>query len=343
MPENTFAHDVPLVAVLRGEYVGSLHRGSVAVASADGKLRASLGNPLEAVFLRSAAKPFQVMPAVLSGGIEHFDLTTRELAVLCSSHSGEPRHREAVLSVLRKIGLDESTLHCGVHPPISETAARDMWRSGGDPSPVCNNCSGAHASMLLAARAMGWTIESYGDIRHPLQQMTLEILSGFAEIDTDRIEFAVDNCAVPTFRLPLLNAATAFARLATGEALETRLKHAAARVREAMMKYPEMIAGEDRFDTELMRAADGTLLCKGGAEAFQGMGSLTKGLGIALKISDGNARAVPPAATKILSDLALVDDTMRARLAAYIRPKQQTWGGEMVGSLETVFSLGESF
>src|SRR5947209_432965 len=138
-----FAGDAPLVAVIRGSFVGSLHRGTAAVVGPGGDVCFAIGNIDQPVFLRSAAKPFQVMPAVLSGAIERFGLEERELAVMCASHSGEPRHQEAVLSVLAKIGLEESALHCGVHPPLHEPTAVQRNRLGLGSTPACNNCSGA--------------------------------------------------------------------------------------------------------------------------------------------------------------------------------------------------------
>jgi L-asparaginase II len=342
VPEGTFAGDTPLVAVMRGSYVGSLHRGSAAVVDSSGIEVLALGDPSERVFLRSGAKPFQVIPAVLSGGIDRFGITQQELAVLCASHSGEPRHAEAVLSVLEKIGLGENDLRCGVHPPLHENTARDRWAEGIEPTPVCNNCSGAHTGMLVACRTNGWPIDNYGDVGHPVQRLTLEKLAALADINTSVIEVAMDNCAVPTFRLPLRTAAIAFGRLAKPSDLSPGLAETVQRIVGAMTSYPEMVGGEERFDTDLMRAAGGKVVAKGGAEGFQGVGLVASGLGLALKISDGGARAVPPAILKVLDYLQALEPSQLEGLRAYREPEVRNLQDQPVGKLTPVFNFGDN-
>jgi L-asparaginase II len=338
---TAFSGDVPLIEVIRGEFVESVHRGSIAVADAWGALVEGIGDVEERAFLRSGAKPFQVMPAVLTGGIDRFGITDRELAVLCASHTGEPRHVEEVLSVLGKIGLDESALRCGVHPPINPRVAADRWRKGLEPSPVCNNCSGAHAGMLVACVAAGWSIDHYGDPNHPLQLQIRKILAEFSWTEEAELEEAVDNCAVPTFRLPLIRSATAFARLASGVGVSDKLAGAARAVRSAMTTYPEMVGGEDRLDSDLMRAAGGDLVAKGGAEGFQGVGHTARGIGLALKVSDGGPNAANTATMRALSDAAMVSSASLEALDAYRDPVVLNMQGEIVGRVLPIFHLRE--
>lgn len=340
VPEQAFASDVPLVAVMRGEYVGSLHRGTFAVSDGDGKLRLSAGDPSQYVFMRSAAKPFQVMPAILAGAVERFGLTPDETAVLCASHNAEPVHRAAVLSVLKKAGLSEDALRCGAHPPLHEGSAMDLVRQGDRPTAVCNNCSGAHAGMLLACVARDWPIEGYGDLTHPLQQQTLQILADFAGLKPEPIRLATDNCAVPAFALPISNAALAFARLVTGSGVSAELEQAAATVCKAMTTSPYMVAGEGRFDTDLMMAGDGDIVAKGGAEAFQGIGVRPLGLGFALKISDGAQRASHPVSVEVLNALGALSAVQLSALKEYSHPEVRNPSGDLVGNIEPSFSVG---
>lgn len=340
VPGNAFAGDVPLVAVMRGDAVGSLHRGTVAVADPEGTIVLALGDPEQRAFLRSSAKPFQLLPALLTGAVDRFGVSERELAVLAASHGAEQRHQDAVLAVLDKAGLTEEALRCGVHPPLHEATARERLRSGKEPTAVCNNCSGAHAGMLIACRAAGWPTENYGDRGHPLQVATRTALSAFAGLEADDIGMAVDNCAVPTFLLPIGRAATAFARFVTGSGVSDDLATAAGRISAAMRAYPEMVAGEERFDTDLMEAAGGNILSKGGAEGFQGIGLIEQKLGLAQKISDGNARAGAPVMLEVLRELGALQDHAYQRLASYARPQVWNHSGELVGRLMTVFRIG---
>ncbi|MGH2442643.1 MAG: asparaginase [Chloroflexota bacterium] len=340
VPDGAFAGDEPLVSVQRGDYTGSLHRGTLAVVGVTGEVRLEIGNVDQPVYLRSAAKPFQVMPALLAGAIRQFGIEQSELAVLCASHSAEPRHTEAVLSVLRKIGLDESALHCGIHPPLSEKTAKQRIRAGVEPSPVCNNCSGAHTGMLVACRASGWPVEGYGDAGHPVQIRIRSILAEFAGIATPEVAFATDNCHVPTFRLPVRNAAQAFARLGTGYGVRSELAAAAEQVVAAMTAFPEMVGGEKRFDSDLMRVARVTIVCKGGAEAFQGLAVPGEKLGMALKISDGASRAVAPVVMRVLEAIGALNEEQLRSLESYREPITRDLEGEIVGRLAPVFSIG---
>lgn len=339
VPEGAFERDQPLVAVTRGQYVGSLHRGTIAVANPNGDVVLALGDVEQGVFLRSAAKPFQVMPAVLAGALNTFGITAAELAVLCASHNAEPRHTDAVLSVLAKVGLDESALHCGTHPPLHEPTAQDRWRRGVEPTPVCNNCSGAHTGMLVACRARGWSIENYGAPDHPLQTLTRGILAAFAGVSPADVGIAVDNCHVPAFRLPVRRAAQAFARLATGNGIATDLQSAAKTIVAAMTGNPEMVGGTGRFDTDLMRAAGGDIVAKSGAEGFQGVSLLRSRQGIAIKVSDGNGRAVSPAVMRLLAGLQPLDSAAEEALESYRAPVSLDLEGDIVGGLVPVFEI----
>lgn len=339
VPDGAFARDVPMVAVMRGDVVGSLHRGTAAVAHWDGEILLALGDPAQPAFLRSSAKPFQLLPAVLTGAIDRFGVTDTEMAVLAASHSAEQRHQHAVLSVLEKAGLTEGALRCGTHPPMHEATAQRLLRDGRAASPVCNNCSGAHTGMLLACRARGWPLDTYGEPDHPLQRMTREILAQFAGLPHREIRFAIDNCAVPTFLLPIGKSATAFARFVAGRGVPVDLAGAAERISNAMREHPEMVSGEARFDTDLMEAAAGTILSKGGAEGFQSVGLPEFGLGMALKISDGNARAGAPATIAILKSLGALSAEALGRLQSYAQPEVRNHQAELVGRLTTVFEI----
>jgi L-asparaginase II len=336
-----FSHDEPLVEIVRSEFVEAVHRGSIAVTDASGSVVAGIGDLQERAFLRSGAKPFQAMPAVLMGGIERFGITARELAVLCASHTGEPRHVAAVRSVLHKIGLDEGALQCGVHPPLNPEVAADRWRRRLEPTSICNNCSGAHAGMLLACVAAGWSIDNYGDPDHPLQAHIRRILTEFSGAEEEEMDEAVDNCAVPTFRLPLARAAIAFARLASGLNISIEVRRAAGVIRRAMSTYPEMVGGEHRLDSDLMRVAAGDIVAKGGAGGFQGIGHAGRGIGLALKVSDGAPGAATSATMRAISDLALLNPAELQHLEAYREPAVLNMRGEIVGRMRPVFDLGE--
>jgi L-asparaginase II len=342
------ASSAVLVEVTRGALVESVHRGSIAVVNAEGELVADLGDLTLKTYYRSAAKPFQAIPLLASGAADHFQLSPPELAVITGSHSGETIHRETVSSILRKIGLGETALQCGAHPPFDEAAAKALKAEGQPPTVLHHNCSGKHAGMLALTRFLGEPIEHYLDPDHPAQMLIRRALARFAAVSTEEIAIGIDGCSAPVFALPLRAMARSYARL-TGwphAGLDDDLGAAARRVIEAMTRHPEMVGGTNgRLDTDLMRVARGRIISKVGAEGVQLLGVLPTpryptGLGIAIKIEDGDTRrARDPVVIETLRQLGALDDEQCARLARYARSILRNHRRLEVGAVRPCFKL----
>jgi len=211
---STHSSYLPIVEITRGGKLESLHRGAVTVVDARGRLVASLGNPKEPIFTRSAAKPFQALAHVCSGAADAFGVTPEELAVICGSHSGEPQHLEIVESLLRKTGIRPEELLCGVHPPFDAQARRALYQARQEPTVLHNNCSAKHIGLLATARHLGLDPEGYTRPDHGVQVAIRSLLAFLAGLEAEEIELASDGCAVPAFCLPLRSFAFAVARLA---------------------------------------------------------------------------------------------------------------------------------
>ena len=255
-----------LVEVTRGGLVESCHRGAVAIADADGRVLLGLGDIERPVYPRSAVKALQAIPLIESGAAEAFGLRQAELAIACASHSGDETHIGAVRTLLAKAGLDESLLACGAHWPIGDRASRELSRLGKSPMPIHNNCSGKHAGMLATAVHLGLDPRGYERPEHKVQQEIRRVISEICDVTLEQDEIGIDGCSVPTFALPLAAVATGFARLASGRGLEVTRAEAARRLMDACFAAPDLVAGEGRFDTIVMRGLPGTAFAKGGAE-----------------------------------------------------------------------------
>ncbi|MCW8131111.1 MAG: asparaginase [Planctomycetota bacterium] len=346
---------VPLVDVLRGGILESQHRGAIAVVDASGKLVARAGDAGLRTFLRSSGKPFQALPLVESGAADRFNFTPEELAVCSASHSGEPRHLKVVRGILKKIGLTEAALHCGTHTPLSSTVAKALQKKGEKPGVLHHNCSGKHSGMLAACVAHGWPVESYTDPAHPLQQAIVRTLAELAEMPPRAVGVAIDGCSVPSFAMPLRHAALLFARWA--EAARTKRTppsrkgapvpraEALTRIAHAVLKHPGLIAGEARIDTDLIVAARGRVLCKSGAEGFEGVGVIVppKGgpaLGIAIKNGDGEGkRGTFPVVIETLKQLGVLDAKALRKLEKYHTWKVTNFRDLEVGEVVPAFKL----
>jgi L-asparaginase II len=286
------------VEVLRGGLVESVHRVSAAVVDSTGRLIAAAGNPELVTYWRSAAKPFQALPLVDDGVLDHFNLGKDALALACASHSSEPRHLELTDRMLQRIGCTEDDLACGPHPPISPEVARQANRDGTTLTPRWSNCSGKHAGMLALARHHGWETRGYERAGHPVQERILRDVVQWTGLDRGKLVQGVDGCTTVCFGLPVTAMARAYAALASGATAGLR------QVRDAMLAHPELIAGEGRFCTDVMRVLPGAVIAKVGAEGIHCAALPGTGLGVALKVEDGDMRASPPALLLMLDQLA---------------------------------------
>ncbi len=322
------------VEQLRGGVVEAWHDVHVAVVDSSGRLVSGTGDPGLVTFWRSAAKPFQALPLVEDGVVERFGITSAELALACASHSSEPGQVALVRDFLAKIGCTERDLLCGPHAPLSERVAEDYRTRGLRLTAVYSNCSGKHTGMLALARHHGWPTEFYTRLEHPVQQRCLAEVSRWTDVPAGEIATAVDGCGVVCFGLPLQNMARAYARLGKGDGgggtggATSPVPRPSSRIIEAMLRHPDLIAGEGRPCTELMRAHPGRVIAKVGAEGVYCAVLPREGLGVALKVTDGHAVASALALAAVLEELGL-----RPRPASLgPRPNVNT-RGETVGEL----------
>jgi len=327
------------VVLTRGDVVESRHSVHAAVVSAEGDLLMSAGNPGAFTWWRSCAKPFQVMPLVQSGGLEKLQWNPDHLALACASHGGEPEHVAIAEQMLASIGLEEGDLACGPHEPLATRGARLLRESGQRVTRLHNNCSGKHSAMLAQATLRGESTAGYEKIEHEVQQNALQAVSLWSGVDVANIGVAVDGCGVPVFALPLANMALSYARLVHAAA---RGHGAAARIVHAMTGNPFLIGGTERFDTALMQACRGKVLCKIGAEGVHTLALVDRGIGLAVKVEDGAPRAQYPAVLALLAQLGELPDPMPEALREFTAKAVRNTRGESVGEIRvSAAALGE--
>lgn len=337
----------PLVEVRRGAITESRHRGHIAAVDADGLIVARLGAPQTLTYLRSSAKPFQSLPLVASGAADRFGFTEDEIAIACASHNGEQIHTQTVARMLRKIGLDESALQCGVHEPFSAEAAAALRERNEKPNVLHNNCSGKHTGMLALALHLGAPIEDYTQASNPVQLMIGRTVEQFSGVPLEDIAVGVDGCAAPVFGVTVRAMALMYARLVVPpEDWPRETREAARRIVSAMIANPEMIGGRaERLDTVLMRAARGGVVSKVGAEGVYTAGVLPsarwpRGLGLAFKIEDGeDRRARPTVVIEALKQLDVLKGAALEELAPYASFSVRNHRGDEVGEVRANFEL----
>jgi L-asparaginase II len=337
----------PLVEVRRGSITESRHRGHIVAVDADGQIVAQLGASQLVTYLRSSSKPFQAIPLIASGAADRFDFTEKEIAIACGSHNGEAAHTETVARMLKKINLDASALKCGVHEPYSVDAARELRERDEQPTVLHNNCSGKHAGMLALALHLEAPIETYDEPSNPVQLNIARRIEQFSGVPIEDVAVGIDGCGVPTFGVTVRAMALMYARLVAPPAdFDEATRQACERIVAAMTKYPEMIGGSaERLDTVVMQSAPGGIVSKVGAEGVYTAGVLPcaewpLGLGLALKIEDGeDRRARPTVVIESLRQLGVLKHGALEAVKPYASFTIENRRGDEVGEVCASFEL----
>ena len=275
-----------LVHLKRGSSIESTHIVHAVVCDWKGRILMRAGNSNLETFIRSSLKPFQVLPFISSGTSEMCHCGEKGIAVACGSHTGTAKHAREVFKILWNSKVEVTDLKC---PLQSEITSR-----------LEHNCSGKHAAFLATCKKMNWSLDGYLKYDHPLQ---LEILRRIAEllgIPKEELIAEKDNCGAPTLLMQLAQMALLYAHISKGNHAEFE------QINRAMIAYPELVAGEGKFDTEVMTRAHGQIVSKGGSEGVQCIGRIGEGMGLAIKVEDGSKRAKHAAAINLLNQLEWV-------------------------------------
>lgn len=293
---NRYQSEELQVQLLREGIVESVHVAHAVVCDSRGRSLSVAGSAETAAFIRSALKPFQALAVTTSGVMEQYGLNDRDLAVICASHQGTLEQVRQAFHILWRANIDPSMLKC----PTPE----------GHKSPLEHNCSGKHAGMLAVCQQRQWPLESYLHRNHPLQTLILGQVAELLGMPPDEFIGAHDDCGVPTYVLQIHQMASLFAQLASGDNV------AMERIVRAMTHHPELVAGPQALDTAIMRATQGELVSKSGAEGIQCVGRVGQGLGLAIKVMDGSKRAKSAVAVHLLRQLGWITPDVSEALAA---------------------------
>lgn len=283
------------VRLLREGIAESTHRVQAVVCDNRGRVLSVAGNAETASFVRSSLKPFQALAVTTTGTLERYNLTDRDLAIICSSHQGNIEQVRQVFNVLWRCDIDPSVLQC----PIPE----------GKRSPLEYNCSGKHAGMLAVCQQRNWPLNTYLQRTHPIQKLILGKVSELLRMPAEEFIAVHDDCGAPTYLMQLGQMASLFAQLASGSNLDLE------RIVRAMTHHPLMVAGEGAFDTQLMQLTQGELVSKAGAEGIQCIGRVGEGMGLAIKVIDGAKRAKFAVAIHLLKQMGWISPSVSEALA----------------------------
>ena len=327
-----------LLHYTRAGHVENIHRGDIVIVNCAGDIVHSVGNAHLPMFWRSAAKPFQALPFVKNGGLDKYNISDEELAILVSSHSGEENHVALVRGILKKLGVDESVLDCGVLRPMNGKAYKKLLLAGEPITAVHNQCSGKHSQIIALAIMLGVPVEGYIRPDHPAQKLIFKHVAMASKMPENKLEIGIDGCGVPVFYLPLYNMALAYARLSTPKLGDWNdYEIAATKIRDAMSKYPQVVSGTGRIDLAVPEITNGRIIAKIGADAVYCMCVKDENLGIAFKIEDGSYAAITPMVIAVLKKFDLLTKAEADELDKKFPPTLKNHRGEIIGTIEAVF------
>ena len=321
---------VTLAEIWRGPFLESAHQGHAVVCDDTGQIVEAWGEPGTVVLPRSSSKMIQALPLIESGAATAHQLTPEHLALACASHEGARIHTDKVGAWLSAIGRDDDDFKCGPQE-ARDTDVRDaMIRAHEAPCRIHNNCSGKHTGFLTLAKHLG-AGPDYVDLEHPVQRACLE---AFERVTRETSPgFGIDGCSAPNFACTLHGMARAMAHFAAADT-----DSAEAQLHRAMATHPDLVAGEGRACTRLMRAMDGKVAIKTGAEAFFIAILPEQRMGVALKITDGGTRAAECAIAQILVRLGALDPNHPEALA-YTNGPIKNWDGLTTGHMRAAPAL----
>lgn len=282
-------------------------------------------------YLRSCAKPLQASLLIDYNADNYYNITNEEFAVCCASHAGELCHEQTVKGLLDKIMLGEENLQCSTHKPFSKTAQKKLLIEGLKENALQNNCSGKHAMMLALCKKMNWDIKNYYDINHPLQIAIKKKIYELCEIKKE-YPSTKDGCGVPIFAMPLENMIKGYLNLFFNPKYY--------KIKEAFIKNPYLIGGEDRIDTAIM-CANPDLIAKIGAGGLCIVINLKKKEGIIVKIMDCDMKARSIVLIEALKQLKWLDKKMLENPLIKFQNQKNilTLHLEKIGEITPVFNL----
>ena len=313
------------VEVTRGSLVECTHKAHIAVVNSKGNLICYHNNPHKIIYARSSIKPIQAIQCLKSKAYEKFNISEKELSLICSSHNSKDYHIECTKSILKKSNVGFEKLKCGVDVDSS----------------INNTCSGKHSGMLASIKSLNEDLESYLDINHNLQQRILDDIANICDYDREKIIVGKDGCGAPVHALPIERLAYGFSKIADSEKLGKEYKYYVDKITSSMMKYPEMVGGENTFCTDLMKVCGDRIFGKFGSQGVYLLGDKKNKLGVCVKIEDGSKMALDCVVMEVLKQLNLITKDELESLSSYHTPKQINSRNEIIGEMKSVFKLNK--
>ena len=321
--------------VTRGKNIESVHIVKALVINKKKEILLSTKNDNDIIFPRSSIKIFQAIPFANSNAKFKYNLNTKQIALACSSHTGEKFHIRELVKWIKLINIPVSKLKCGVHNPLNLKYSNKILLSGTKPNQLHNNCSGKHLAMLTTCLANHYTLNNYLDFKHPHQINIRKTLEFFCETKIRKINYGLDGCSAPQYALRLLDLSTGLLNLVNSYNLKFKYSPEIRILLKNILNNPHMIGGTNKFDSYLINKSNKKIFCKGGAEGVFLFAHLTKQIVGIVKIKDGNERALPSAVSALLKKLNITSFEENKKLSKWSNTSITNHSKQITGKIFT--------
>lgn len=332
---------VTLVEETRAGLVENVHAGMIAGVNEQLETVYHAGDTSHYAYYRSASKPIQALPVFLTDIIAKYGLTNEEAALFTASQRGEDYHIDALESMLAKLPVSEHELYCPASYPLNKEPKEKMLRENKEKRRLYHNCAGKHMGFIAVCREMGYPVEGYWEVDHPLQQHILHILSELADVPATDIQIGMDGCGVPVFAIPLKNMALTYLKLACPDVIkDADLRKAVIQMTSLMNEHPRIVASDNFICTTLLE--DPNIVAKGGAQGVYCFGLKKERIGFALKVLTGSEDVWPAVVASILEQINYENRETIAKLRALKPSIVKNDAGLVVGEMKEKFTLSSN-
>jgi len=319
-----------ITKIYRGSVVESFHMGYAYATDETGKELFAAGNPETPLFTQETAAPFKLVTLLQEKGEEKFKLNDKELAVTCATHTGKDVQTDIIHSLLKKIDVTIGDLQCKIENPVDSSTFEKMIIQGRRPSQIHNIFSGLHAGMAALAKTIDEDPKDYIKAISHIHSKNLINIKKYS--DSNKVLTEVDSSGLDTYYLPMKNIVKMYSNLITGsDELLTK-------VFQVFTEFPELIAGEGKFDTEFIKLMKGNGLVKSGSNGLVALcvkPPKSNALNLVVKSIDGNPEAAVSMAIEILKHLKILDSKKIDKLKQFHCPEYVDAAGNKTGRLET--------
>ena len=322
--------------VTRGNIVESIHESKCLILDNNNKVLYTTNHQNDLIYPRSAMKVFQAIPFIVSKAHKKYRLTEKQIAISCSSHYGEQEHIKVIKEWIKKLGINEKQLLCGIHNPLNLLSSNKLLLSGTKPRQIHNNCAGKHLGMMSACLMYGYGIKDYVNLNHPYQILIRKILKHFMQCQILQKHKGIDGCSAPQYAFPLKNLSIAMINLIKTFNEESKYTNEVRLILNSIKKYPTLTGSKTKYDSQLMLATNGKIFAKWGAEGVLMFAHKHKKVGGVIKVKDGNERALPSVSNEILKKLKIINSKELKKLSNWSNQQLYNHAKIKIGNIFTI-------